>query len=87
MGLRASLGEFSTPVAFDSIIQYNSIKFSKSEFYELRDLYLVENPNQLLRESIVIWERLFDMVDGHPGLSAFSFKYLIRRLPGKFYYT
>lgn len=88
IGLRNCLSKTSTPLIFDLILQYDFIKFSRAEFDELKELYFqtFKLPKKVLKTvwTDKIWDRLFTMLDGHPGLSTSSFNYLIDELPSMF---
>ena len=82
--LRARLGNFLAPFTFDQVVEYETIKFSRNEFDHLRDLYLIayeipENKRKMYTETV--WNRLFTLIDGHPGLSTCSLHLLIVDFP------
>ena len=84
MGFRVRLGNLLAPFTFDQAVEYETIKFSRNEFGQLRDHYLIayefpENKRKMYTETV--WNRLFTLIDGHPGLSTFSLHFLIVDFP------
>ena len=85
MDMPRLLGGYHHVFQFDQDFYYNSIKFSRNEFNQLKDLYLkeyiVDDNEKKTIWTEKIWNRLYLMLDGHPGLSASSIHHLVIEFP------